>query len=74
MNLLQQHVDQLPSILGKSLKSSTLALREITCEIDAVDIVSVCNKLRDHVHCQYHQLIDLCGVDYSEDGKQGGES
>ncbi len=74
MTTLTQHSEQLQSILGESLQSINIALAEITCEIAASNIVEVCKQLRDHADCEYNQLIDLCGMDYSGYGAEGGET
>ena len=34
--------------------------------VDAADYLDVAMQLRDAPGCQFEQLIDLCGVDYSE--------
>jgi NADH-quinone oxidoreductase subunit C len=46
------------------------AVGEMTIEIAAADAVEVCRILRDRAGLQFEQLIDLCGVDYS-DYKEG---
>jgi NADH-quinone oxidoreductase subunit C len=38
--------------------------------VDGADVVGVCTALRDTPGLQFEQLIDLCGVDYS-DYKEG---
>ena len=67
-------LDRLPELLGESLRSCHVSLDEITCDVTAADIRQVCQTLRDNplTHCE--QLIDLCGVDYSDYGKDGGEA
>lgn len=39
---------------------------EMTIQVSAENIVNVCTKLRDELG--FEQLIDICGVDYSEYG------
>jgi NADH-quinone oxidoreductase subunit C len=58
-------------MLGEKLKSIDVALGEITAVVSAVDYLEVAEALRDHPMCAFEQLIDLCGVDYSE-YKDGG--
>ncbi len=58
-------------LLGVKLKSVEVALGEITAIVSAVDYMEVAKTLRDHPSCAFEQLIDLCGVDYSE-YKDGG--
>jgi len=45
---------------------------ELTIHVPAESIVSVCKKLRDQLG--FEQLIDLCGVDYSEYGGSAWET
>ena len=65
-------VELLPELLGPSLLDCQVALGEITCQVKAEDILGVCAKLRDSESTAFDQLIDLCGVDYSEYGKEAG--
>lgn len=57
---------QLKLALSTSLTKLSEDLNEITVECQAQDFVAVCIKLRDHGELKFEQLIDLCGVDYSE--------
>jgi len=61
---------QLKLALGTNLTKLTVGLNEITVECQAKDFIAVCVRLRDHGELKFEQLIDLCGVDYSdyEDG------
>lgn len=52
---------------GMGIKTE-LALGEVTIEVSADKIVDVCTRLRDDSEFAFEQLIDLCGVDYSEYG------
>lgn len=45
---------------------------EITLNVNADLIQAVCRRLRDHYH--FEQLMDLCGVDYSEYGGSSWET
>lgn len=54
------------STLGPLLKTSRIALGELTIEVAAADYSAAALLLRDAKGCQFEQLIDLCGVDYSE--------
>jgi NADH-quinone oxidoreductase subunit C len=47
-----------------------VALGEITIQCKAENLIATCTKLRDHAELKFEQLIDLCGVDYS-DYKEG---
>ncbi len=56
----------LAAVLGDKAKSINVALGEVCIVIDAAHYVDTAMQLRDAVGCQFEQLIDLCGVDYSE--------
>ena len=53
-------------VLGDKAKSVTLALGEVTVVVDSTDYTDVAVLLRDAPGCRFEQLIDLCGMDYSE--------
>lgn len=57
---------QLKLALNDGLLQLKVALDEITIECKASELVVVCTKLRDHAELKFEQLIDLCGVDYSD--------
>lgn len=59
---------QLKLALGDKMTKQTLALDEITIECRPEHLIAVASRLRDHAELQFEQLIDLCGVDYSEYG------
>lgn len=65
---LDQLSAQLKLALSDKIKQLTVALDEVTIECRAEDYVAVSTKLRDHAELKFEQLIDLCGVDYSEYG------
>lgn len=61
-------------VLGKLARSVSVRLGEVTVEVAAADYHQAMQKLRDGAGCQFEQLIDLCGMDYSayqEVGKEG---
>jgi len=60
----------LKTVLNDSITKLTTNLDEVTIECKAVNFITVCTALRDHADLAFEQLIDLCGVDYSdyEDG------
>ena len=60
---LQAHVQ---SVLGDLLLSSVVALDEVTVQVSAAHYHQAAVLLRDAPGCQFEQLIDLCGVDYSQ--------
>ena len=57
---------QLKLALNAGLVKLTEDLNEITIECKPKDLLDVCARLRDHGELKFEQLIDLCGVDYSE--------
>lgn len=60
--------------LGDKAQRVTVALGELTVVVGAGDYKSAAHILRDAKGCQFEQLMDLCGVDYSEyaDGQYDG--
>jgi NADH-quinone oxidoreductase subunit C len=57
--------DTLATALGTKAKKVTLALGEVCVVVSAEDYLEVARTLRDAPGCRFEQLIDLCGVDYS---------
>ena len=70
----QQISDVVTAVLGDKVKSLTIALGEVTVIVAAADYRAVAKLLRDSAGCKFEQLIDLCGLDYSEykDGQYDG--
>ena len=60
--------------LGDKVKSLKIALGEVTVTVAATDYLAAATLLRDAAGCKFEQLIDLCGLDYSEykDGQYDG--
>ena len=58
----------LQAALGDRIVSVTAALGEVTVVVKAEDLLAACAILRDDPALHFEQLIDLCGVDYSEYG------
>ncbi len=58
----------LQSVLGDSLVQIVDRLGELTLIVKPQAYVSAMTVLRDHPDCRFEQLIDLCGVDYSDYG------
>ena len=63
--------EQLAATLGTLAKSIDLKLGEVTVLVGAPDYLAAAKLLRDTPGCQFEQLLDLCGVDYSEYGGGG---
>jgi NADH-quinone oxidoreductase subunit C len=58
--------DAIVAALGGRAKSAVVALGEVTIVVQASDYRAVAATLRDAADCRFEQLMDLCGVDYSE--------
>ena len=54
--------------LGDQCVSVTSALGELTVVVKAVDLLTVAQQLRDAPELRFEQLLDLCGMDYSQYG------
>jgi NADH-quinone oxidoreductase subunit C len=57
---------QITETLGNKAKSVTVALGEVTVVVAAADYLEAARLLRDAPGCRFEQLIDLCGMDYSD--------
>ncbi len=53
---------------GSQLSATHVEISELTAELPREHLLSVCEALRDEPEFAFEQLIDLCGVDYSEYG------
>jgi NADH-quinone oxidoreductase subunit C len=58
--------DAVTAALGDKAKRIDLRLGETTVVVAPQDYLEVCRILKDAPGCRFEQLIDLCGVDYSE--------
>ncbi len=54
------------AVLGDMLVSSDVRLDELTVVVKAADYHQAATLLRDAPGCRFEQMIDLCGVDYSQ--------
>ena len=66
-NKKQQLADALRAALGDRVDAVTFEYDEVTLEVGADQLLDVATALRDQ-H-EFQQLIDLCGVDYSQYGR-----
>jgi len=66
--------DAVVAALGNKVQRASIAFGEVTVHVTAADYHSAALVLRDAPGCKFEQLIDLCGVDYSEypDGAPDG--
>ncbi len=72
MTKLEKLSAQLKLALNDKITKLVVDLGEITIECKADNLITVCTKLRDHAELKFEQLIDLCGLDYSEYGTDAG--
>ena len=70
---LEQMQAVLQDALGERIRSLTIALGEVTIEIDGEYQLAACERLRDDTRLAFDTLIDLCGVDYQGYGEGGYE-
>lgn len=68
MTDLNAHADALRARFGGTAEVS-LAHGELELKVGPDDLLQVCTALRDADDFAYQQLIDLCGVDYSQYGQ-----
>lgn len=67
---LQQNLIQ---VLGAQFSEVSVALNEVTVKVPSIHYLSVMQTLRDSPVCNFEQLIDLCGMDYSTYADVGTE-
>lgn len=58
--------DAVAAALGDKARRVELKLGEITATVAAKDYLEACRILKEADGCRFEQMIDLCGVDYSE--------
>jgi NADH-quinone oxidoreductase subunit C len=56
----------LQAVLGGKVVSVEEQLGEVTAVVASGDLLAACAMLRDDPALRFEQLIDLCGVDYSD--------
>jgi len=64
----------LAAALGDKVTDISVALGEVTVTVSAAHYAAVMRTLRDAPGCQFEQLMDLCGMDFSayrEVGRDG---
>lgn len=71
---IAQLAETVAAVLGSKAKSVKTEFGEVTVIVAAADYLSAATLLRDAPGCKFEQLIDLCGLDYSEykDGQYDG--
>jgi NADH-quinone oxidoreductase subunit C len=63
----------LKAVLGDGISSLVRERGEITITVPAARYLDVAKTLRDHAELKFEQLIDLCGMDYSDWKNEGRE-
>ncbi len=63
---LQELQKTLTEIFGEKISHSVIALEELSVQCKPADLIEVCETLKNHASLKFEQLIDLCGVDYSD--------
>lgn len=64
----QNLAEKISAALGERVSRVSVALDEVTVECKPSVLVEVATQLRDNPALRFEQLIDLCGIDYSEYG------
>jgi NADH-quinone oxidoreductase subunit C len=68
-NPRQQLADALRAAFGERVDSIVVEFNEVTVEVAAENLLAIATELRDDSQFQFQQLIDVCGVDYSQFGR-----
>jgi NADH-quinone oxidoreductase subunit C len=63
--------DTIAATLGALAQRVDLAFGEVTVLVAPADYLAAATTLRDAPACRFEQLLDLCGVDYSDYGNGG---
>ena len=66
-------LQRIQAALGDKIIASKIALGEVTITVAPAHYHAAALTLRDAPECKFEQLVDICGVDYSEylDGGDG---
>jgi NADH-quinone oxidoreductase subunit C len=64
----------LKAVLSDGIGSLVRERGEITITVPAARYLEVARTLRDHAELKFEQLIDLCGVDYSDWKNEGPDA
>jgi NADH-quinone oxidoreductase subunit C len=68
-NPKQKLADALQAAFGDKIDSVVVDVNEVTIEVSPDHLIEVATGLRDDAQFQFQQLLDLCGVDYSQFGR-----
>ena len=67
LNSIQQLADELRAALAEEIESVAFAFDEVTLEVAPERLLEIATRLRDEFG--FEQLTDVCGVDYSQYGR-----
>ncbi len=73
MTRAESLVEVLKAIVGERARRVTLALGEVTLEVDAASYLDIARLLRDEPRLAFEQCLDLCGLDYFDYGNGAHE-
>ncbi len=65
----QQLADALRAAFGEKIDATTVQYNEVSIDVATENLLAVATELRDDPQFEFQQLIDLCGVDYSQFGR-----
>ena len=68
MTMVQQLAEQIQSRFSATSAECIVAVDEVTLIVAKEQLLAVCQALRDEEPFLFEELIDVCGVDYSEYG------
>ena len=68
-NPRQQLAEALRAAFGDRVDSVAVEYNEVTIEVAGENLIAVATELRDNPQFQFQQLLDVCGVDYSQFGQ-----
>lgn len=68
-NDTEQMAEALRAEFADKLEVVTVAYDEVTVEVSVDNLVEVATSLRDHDDFRFQQVLDVCGVDYSQYGR-----
>jgi len=63
---LKQLADSLGSAFGERLVSVETKFQEVTAIVTPENLIDVATQLKESDDFKFEQLVDLCGVDYSQ--------
>jgi NADH-quinone oxidoreductase subunit C len=61
---------KLTARFGERLRPLPVVAGDVAAEVSADELLAVCRELRDDAEFAFEQLIDLCGVDYLDYGRE----